>query len=187
MPGDVRTLIESAWRTGQLGDTRVREDIGEAHAMNLRQDQLIAHVGARIAAGEPVPASGSVARLFSARNAWHQADATLRIAGVAAATGDDTGEPGLGQAGQEYLYRLVQGKHLVHHRFQLAARGRAEQRIVYGHWSRWTTSAARPRPPSVITSDSTGSNWSWRAIIRPWPKSPRFCPVSCKPICRHRI
>ena len=29
----------------------------------------------------------------------------MRIAGAAAATGDETGEPRLGQAGQEYLYR----------------------------------------------------------------------------------
>ncbi|MEV5647063.1 acyl-CoA dehydrogenase family protein [Nocardia sp. NPDC052254] len=102
---DVGALIESARRTGQLDDVRVREDIGEAHAMNLVQNQLIAHIGARIAAGDLAPAGGSIARLFSARNAWHQADAAVRIAGATAATGDEIGGPGLGQAGQEYLYR----------------------------------------------------------------------------------
>lgn len=102
---DVRALIEIARRTGQLADPRVREDIGEAHAMNLVHDQLIAHVGARIAAGDLAPAAGSIVRLFSARNSWLQSDAALRIAGAAAATGDPGDEPGLGRAGQEYLYR----------------------------------------------------------------------------------
>ncbi|NKY50846.1 acyl-CoA dehydrogenase family protein [Nocardia vermiculata] len=102
---DVRGLIEIARRTGQLDDPRVREEIGAAHAMNMVHDQLIAHVGARIAAGDLPPAAGSVVRLFSARNSWFQSDAALHIAGAAAATGDPGDDPGLGRAGQDYLFR----------------------------------------------------------------------------------
>ncbi|MFI6571826.1 acyl-CoA dehydrogenase family protein [Nocardia fluminea] len=102
---DVSGLVELARRTGQLDDLRVREDLGEARALNMVHDQLIGHLTRGVAAGAFVPAAGSMVRLFSARNAWLQADMAVRIAGAAAATGADADEAGPGQAGQDYLMR----------------------------------------------------------------------------------
>lgn len=102
---DVSALIELARRTGQLDDPRVREDIGEARALNMVHDQLIARVTRGIAAGALVPAAGSMVRLFSAQNSWLQADMAVRIAGAAAATGADVEDAGAGRAGQDYLMR----------------------------------------------------------------------------------
>ncbi|MBO0852291.1 MAG: acyl-CoA dehydrogenase family protein [Nocardia sp.] len=102
---NVNGLLEAARRTGQLDDPRVREDIGEARAMNMVQDQLNAHVRARIAARDLSPAAGSIVRLFSATNAWLQSDTALRIAGASAATGGPGDDLGLAQAGQDYLSR----------------------------------------------------------------------------------
>ncbi|MFG2444725.1 acyl-CoA dehydrogenase family protein [Nocardia fluminea] len=102
---DVSGLIELARRTGQLDDLRVREDLGEARALNMVHDQLIGHLTRGVAAGAFVPAAGSMVRLFSARNAWLQADMAVRIAGAAAATGADADDAGTGQAGQDYLMR----------------------------------------------------------------------------------
>ncbi|MEV6221065.1 acyl-CoA dehydrogenase family protein [Nocardia fluminea] len=102
---DVSGLVELARRTGQLDDLRVREDLGEARALNMVHDQLIGHLTRGVAAGAFVPAAGSMVRLFSARNAWLQADMAVRIAGAAAATGADADDAGPGQAGQDYLMR----------------------------------------------------------------------------------
>ncbi|MEV0852095.1 acyl-CoA dehydrogenase family protein [Nocardia fluminea] len=102
---DVSGLVELARRTGQLDDLRVREDLGEARALNMVHDQLIGHLTRGVAAGAFVPAAGSMVRLFSARNAWLQADMAVRIAGAAAATGADADDAGTGQAGQDYLMR----------------------------------------------------------------------------------
>ncbi|MGW0324089.1 acyl-CoA dehydrogenase family protein [Nocardia sp. NPDC003183] len=102
---DISDLIELARRTGQLDDPRVREDLGEARALNMVHDQLIGHITRGIAAGEFVPAAGSMVRLFSARNSWLQADMAVRIAGAAAATGFDADDAATGQAGQDYLMR----------------------------------------------------------------------------------
>jgi alkylation response protein AidB-like acyl-CoA dehydrogenase len=103
--GDALDLLGLARRTGQLADPRVREDIGEARAMKLVRDQLIARVADGIASGAlPTPAS-SLIRLFRAEAEWLQADAALRIVGAAAVTGGPSGELGLGQTGHDYLYR----------------------------------------------------------------------------------
>lgn len=102
---DVSGLAELARRTGQWHDPRVREDIGEARALNMVHDQLIARVTGGIAVGALDPAAGSMVRLFSARNSWLQADMAVRIAGSAAATGSGADDAGTGQAGQDYLMR----------------------------------------------------------------------------------
>lgn len=102
---DVSGLLDLAQRTGQLADPRVREDIGEAHALNTVHDQLIARITHGIATGAVPPTAGSIVRLFSAQNSWLQADMAVRIAGSAATTGDTGADPGSGRAGQDYLMR----------------------------------------------------------------------------------
>ncbi|GAA5060394.1 acyl-CoA dehydrogenase family protein [Nocardia callitridis] len=103
---DVTTgLLELARRTGQIDDPRVREDIGEASALNLVHDQLTTLITRAITAGSLPPAAGSIVRLSSAQNSWLQADTAVRIAGASAATGEPDKVTGSGQAGQDYLMR----------------------------------------------------------------------------------
>ncbi|WP_330255701.1 acyl-CoA dehydrogenase family protein [Nocardia sp. NBC_00565] len=102
---DVSGLVDLARRTGQLADPRVREDIGEARALNMVHDQLIARITHGIGSGALPPAAGSIVRLFSAQNSWLQADMAVRIAGASAATGTTADDAGFGQAGQDYLMR----------------------------------------------------------------------------------
>ncbi len=105
--GEADQLLRLAKATGQQDDSRVREDIGEARAMNVVRDQLISHVTKAITTGALPPAAGAVPRLFSAENAWLQTDTAVRIAGPMAAThtpgdGADTETVGL-----DYLFRAA--------------------------------------------------------------------------------
>lgn len=103
--GDVSRLVGLARRTNQLGDIRVREDLGEARAMSLVHDQLIARVSGAIAAGSMPPPAGSMIRLLSAENSWLQADTAIRIAGANAVTEGPADGPEVGWIGRDYLLR----------------------------------------------------------------------------------
>lgn len=105
--GEADTLLRLAKATGQSGDSRVREDIGEARAMNVVRDQLIAHVTRAIVAGTLPPASGAIPRLFTAENAWLQTDTALRIAGPEAATHTPGAEADTETIGLDYLFRAA--------------------------------------------------------------------------------
>ncbi|WP_280459222.1 acyl-CoA dehydrogenase family protein [Nocardia carnea] len=105
--GEDSPILETARRLGRLDDVRVREDIGEAHAMMVVRDQLIAHITHRIAAGELPPAAGSITRLFSAENAWLQTDMAVKVAGANAAT-HAPGDPlDTAKIGTDYLFRAA--------------------------------------------------------------------------------
>ena len=106
--GEVLDLVDLARRTGQLGDPRVREDLGEARAMRLVEQQLIDRVSQAIGTGTMEPSAASIIRLFRAESVWLQTDVALRIAGALGATGSPDG-PGFGQIGQDYIYRQSTG------------------------------------------------------------------------------
>jgi alkylation response protein AidB-like acyl-CoA dehydrogenase len=103
--GDVSRLVKLARCTNQIDDIRVREDIGEARAMSLVHDQLIARVSGAIASGAMPPPAGSIIRLLSAENSWLQSDMAIRIAGATGVTEGvvDEGEPGW--IGRDFLLR----------------------------------------------------------------------------------
>jgi alkylation response protein AidB-like acyl-CoA dehydrogenase len=103
--GSMQDLVEIARRTGQLDDVRVREDIGEARAMRVVSEQLIARVSKAISTGAMPAAASSIIRLFSAETAIHQNEAAIKIAGALGVTGDSLAEPGLGILGQDYLFK----------------------------------------------------------------------------------
>lgn len=106
--GEVLDLVDLARRTGQLDDSRVREDIGEARAMRMVEQQLIDRIAKAVEAGTMQGPASSLIRLFRAESVWLQIDVALRIAGAMAATG----EPGNGQeprGGPEYLSRQAAG------------------------------------------------------------------------------
>ncbi|MGW6421541.1 acyl-CoA dehydrogenase family protein [Nocardia sp. NPDC055053] len=105
--GEADQLLRLAKATGQSADTRVREDIGEARAMNVVRDQLIAHVTRAITTGALPPTSGAIPRLFSAENAWLQTDTALRIAGSDGATYTAGAEADTETAGLDYLFRAA--------------------------------------------------------------------------------
>ncbi|WP_024804547.1 acyl-CoA dehydrogenase family protein [Nocardia sp. BMG51109] len=105
--GEADQLLKLARATGQLGDPRTREDIGEAHAMNVVRDQLIDHVTAAIASGALPPSAGSITRLFSAENAWLQTDMAMRIAGPSGATYTPGDPADTEKVGLDYLFRAA--------------------------------------------------------------------------------
>lgn len=105
--GEDSQILGLARSTGQLDDIRVREDIGEARAMTVVRDQLIAHITHGILAGELPPAAGSITRLFTAENSWLQTDMAVKVAGAAAAThapGDPADTAGIGT---DFLFRAA--------------------------------------------------------------------------------
>ena len=104
--GEVVDLLDLARRTGQLGDTRVREEIGAAAAIRLVEDQLVARISEAIGSGALPPAAASIIRLFRAESIWAQTDAALRIAGAVGVTGGPGAEQGIGQ---DYVYRQATG------------------------------------------------------------------------------
>ncbi|MET7770139.1 acyl-CoA dehydrogenase family protein [Nocardia sp. NPDC005366] len=107
MGAEAVSLVELAKATGQWEDSRVREDIGEARAMNVVRDQLIAHVTRSIISGALPPSAGSITRLFSAENACLQTDMAVRIAGSIAAT-QAPGDPvDTEKVGLDYLFRAA--------------------------------------------------------------------------------
>lgn len=107
--GEVADLVDLAQRTGQLGDPRVREDIGEARSMRLVEQQLVDRVGQAIGSGAMEPSASSIIRLFRAESVWLQTDLALRIAAAAGVTGDRDGSQGLGRVGADYIYRQANG------------------------------------------------------------------------------
>jgi alkylation response protein AidB-like acyl-CoA dehydrogenase len=92
-------LFALARDTGQLGDVRVREQLGEAHAMRVVQQQLIERVTGAIDAQQLTPPAGSIIRLFHAEADWLDTDLGLHIAGAAGVAGDT------GRYGTDYLFR----------------------------------------------------------------------------------
>ncbi|MEU4311501.1 acyl-CoA dehydrogenase family protein [Nocardia sp. NPDC024068] len=107
MGGEDSPIFELARDTGQLDDARVREDVGEARAMAVVRDQLIAHITRGIMAGELPPAAGSITRLFSAEYSWLQTDMAVKIAGSAAATHAPGDPADTAKIGTDFLFRAA--------------------------------------------------------------------------------
>ncbi|WP_459545612.1 acyl-CoA dehydrogenase family protein [Nocardia sp. X0981] len=105
--GEDSRILELARRLGLLDDIRVREDIGEARAMTVVRDQLIAHITHGIRAGELPPAAGSITRLFSAENSWLQTDMAVKVAGAAAATHMPGDPADTARIGTDFLFRAA--------------------------------------------------------------------------------
>jgi alkylation response protein AidB-like acyl-CoA dehydrogenase len=103
--GEAMDLVELAHRTGQLGDPRVREDLGEAWAMRLVEEQLVARIGQAMASGAMQPAAASIIRLFKAESILLQTGTAMLLAGATAVTGGPGGAPGLGQVSQDFIYQ----------------------------------------------------------------------------------
>jgi len=97
-------FVDLARRTGQAGDVRVRELIGEAWAMRKVQEQLIDRVTTGIANGHLPDSASSITRLFHAEVDWKMADVGLQIAGSAVPAGV-FGENGPLDYGKYYLMR----------------------------------------------------------------------------------
>ncbi|MEV0685410.1 acyl-CoA dehydrogenase family protein [Nocardia sp. NPDC050378] len=105
--GEADRLFDMAKAMGRLSNSGVREDIGEARAMNVVRDQLIAHVTQAITTGALPPAAGAIPRLFSAENGWLQTDTALRIAGADGATYTPGAAADTETVGLDYLFRAA--------------------------------------------------------------------------------
>lgn len=98
-------LIELARSTGQLEDSRVRDQIAQARIMKVVSGQLVRRVGGAIVSGALTPQASSILRLFEAERSWTEYDAAFKIAGSNAVTGPSPQDRGLGLAGHRYLSR----------------------------------------------------------------------------------
>lgn len=101
-------LVEVARATGRNNEPGVRELVGEAHAKERVQEQLIRRVTQGITSGAmPAPAA-SIMRLFHAETDWLVDDYAVSIAGAAGVTGTGggPGDPGVGgRVAVNYLMR----------------------------------------------------------------------------------
>jgi alkylation response protein AidB-like acyl-CoA dehydrogenase len=97
-------FVDLARKTGQAGDPRVRELIGEARTMRRVQEQLIERVmSAMVKEQLPGPAA-SIIRLFHAEADWKNTDVGLQIAGSGVVAGTPGGQGPI-DYGQHYLSR----------------------------------------------------------------------------------
>ncbi|MFI1293304.1 acyl-CoA dehydrogenase family protein [Streptomyces sp. NPDC020792] len=94
-------LIRIAREAGRSDEPRVREMIGEAHAMKRVQQQLIQRVNVGMSEGLMQPPAGSLMRLFRAETGWRTDDLAVQIAGAVGITGD----AGAGRVGDNFLMR----------------------------------------------------------------------------------
>jgi alkylation response protein AidB-like acyl-CoA dehydrogenase len=98
------SLSELAEETGQADDPRVKELVGEAHAVQLVQEHLIKRITSAVEKEQMPGPSASIIRLFHAETDWQQADYEVAVAGPFAVT-SKPGQRGPGAAGQHYLMR----------------------------------------------------------------------------------
>lgn len=98
-------LLELARETGQLGDTRVRDQLADVRIMQVVSKQLVRRIGSAITRSDLTPQASSILRLFEAQRAWTEYDAAFRIAGSNSIAGPTLQDPGHGQAGLRYLSR----------------------------------------------------------------------------------
>ena len=98
-------VVELARATGQLGDPRVRDLVGEALALRRAGTELSNRIGAGMAVGALPETSAAIARLMSAVVNERTIDIRLELSGSAGAAWSDD-EPTSG-AGVDYLMRQL--------------------------------------------------------------------------------
>lgn len=100
--GPDRGIAALARETGRAADPRVRQLVGEAHALQLVGSQLVRRLTAGMASGVASPASGSILKLFGATQVIRRSEIALEVAGRDAVVwpSDDAAgiAPELGQA-----------------------------------------------------------------------------------------
>jgi len=96
--GPQRDLADLAIAKGRAGDARVRQLVGEAHANDAVQRQLIERIGTSIRLGMLPPPAGAIPRLYGGMNSVRRSSIGLDIAGADAVTWveDDSPEEGIG-------------------------------------------------------------------------------------------
>jgi alkylation response protein AidB-like acyl-CoA dehydrogenase len=92
----MRDLADLAIARGRTGDQRVRQLVGEAHANDAVQRQLIERVGAAIRLGALPPPAGAIPRLYGGMNAVRRSSIALDVAGADAVAWADEGAPEAG-------------------------------------------------------------------------------------------
>ena len=102
--GPQRDLVDLAIAKGRAADARVRQLVGEAHANDAVQRQLIERVGSSIRRGVLPPPAGAIPRLYGGMNQVRRSSIALDIAGSDAAAWADDDEPGAG-IGTHFIMR----------------------------------------------------------------------------------
>jgi alkylation response protein AidB-like acyl-CoA dehydrogenase len=97
-------FVDLARKTGQAGDPRVRELIGEARTMRRVQEQLIERVMSAMGKEQLPGPAASIIRLFHAEADWKNTDVGLQIAGSGVVAGTPGGQGPI-DYGQHYLSR----------------------------------------------------------------------------------
>jgi alkylation response protein AidB-like acyl-CoA dehydrogenase len=101
---DAQDLVELARRSGQAGDSRVRQLVAEAHVLGVVQTQLVERVTTGVRAGKFSGPVGSLLRLMGGMSTARRLTIAAEIAGSTgvAWTGDDSAA---GRFGELYLFR----------------------------------------------------------------------------------
>jgi len=97
-------LGEMARRTGRQDDPRVREMLGEAHALIAVRDALVTSIGVAMRTGRLPPSAAALLRIQHAATDWRLTDIGIRIAGSAGVVSAAAQDPGL-QFGNRFLMR----------------------------------------------------------------------------------
>lgn len=93
-------LVQIARASGRTADPRVREMLGEGHALEKVQEQLIHRVSIGLETGQMPSPAASIMRLAHAETDWRVDDLALEIAGGLAVSGE-----GPGRVGDNFLMR----------------------------------------------------------------------------------
>ena len=105
-PHDPRAMVELARRLGTLGDSRTRDLIGEAQALQLVNKALVESVTRKMAAGALSPHAAAMLRLFGGTKNARRATIALEL-GREGAVAWSSEEETFAQIGLGYLMRQV--------------------------------------------------------------------------------
>ena len=102
--GDSDSLVRAATKTGRIQDARIRELIGEAHALGVVGSALTAHVADQIRTGATSDQAAAIIRLYGGTSAVRNASIAFEVSAENAVAWSDD-EADLGSAGMAYLMR----------------------------------------------------------------------------------
>jgi alkylation response protein AidB-like acyl-CoA dehydrogenase len=102
--GGAVALIPLARSRGWLGDTRVKELIGEAHALALIGNALVHHIGDEISTGATTSQAAAITRLWFGTSGVRNSTICYELLGANAVTWSDE-DRDLGQRGIRFLMR----------------------------------------------------------------------------------
>lgn len=103
--GGAIALIRLARKRGRLGDPRVRELIGESHALSLVGNALVGHIAEQIRSGATSEQAAAISRLWFGTSAVRNSTISFELSGAAAVAWSEEEADDFGRKGTRYLMR----------------------------------------------------------------------------------